>query len=60
MRQHLENAIAAHGGIRAFAKRVGVNHSVVSAAVKGGPVGPAILAALGLTRKVTYHPQKIA
>lgn len=54
MRQRLDEAITALGGMRAFAKRAGVNHSVVSAAVKGGPVGPALLAMLRLQRHITY------
>lgn len=60
MRQRLEAAITAHGGMRAFAKLAGVNHSVVSAAVKGGPVGPALLDALALERVVSYRPRVTA
>lgn len=55
MRQALDKAITEAGGMRAFAKLAGVNHSVVSLAIKGGPVGPALLTALGLVRVPTYH-----
>ena len=56
MLKALERAVEEAGGTRAFARLAGVNHSHVSQALRGNAtVGPALLAAAGLERIVTYR-----
>ena len=56
MRTMLQTEVAAAGGLRAFARKAGLHVPSLSEALNGGPVGPKLLAALGLTRRITYQP----
>ena len=60
MRKALDEAVTAAGGLRAFARLAGMNHSTVSEALNGGPVGPKMLEAAGIERVVSYRPRVTA
>lgn len=56
MLKALQQAVDEAGGMRAFARMAEVDVSHVSRALNGGAaVGPALLAAAGLERVVTYR-----
>lgn len=54
MRNVLKTLVVEAGGLRAFARQTGLHVPSLSEALNGGPVGPKLLAAAGLTRIVTY------
>ena len=54
MLKEFREAVAKAGGCRGFARQGGIHHSVVADAVRTEVVGPRLIAALGLTRIVTY------